>query len=161
MLFTLFTLDDCLRADPFNKFITHIRQSRVTIHLTVLLHLYNTVLHQIQFVVRKRQSLYDILVSLHNLCGSKPGRHPDSLGMILHLMADRMNTAVHRPLLAKIRHLGIDPFRGYFLDGGYQIFHTLIFHRTDGNHRNPQCLFHLCNINGAAVSTYLIHHIEG
>ncbi len=156
----LLTFDDCLGTDPFNKRIAHIRQSGVTIHLTVLFHLHNTVFHQIQFIIGKFQSLYDVLVTLYNLGCRKPGRHTDSLRMILHLMADRMNTAVHRALLTKVRHLGINSFGRNLLDSGNQIFNALIFHRTDGNHRDTQRLLHFGNVNRSAVSPHFIHHIK-
>ena len=157
----LFTADHCTGAYSFYEIIAHGRQRGVPVHSAVLLHLHNAVLHQIQLVFRQSKPVHDFRVTFHNLGRRKPGRHTNPLRMILHLMADRMDTAVHRPLLAKIRHLGIKASGSRLPDGRNQILDSLVLGSADGHHRNAQRFLHGLCINGTAVSPHLVHHIKG
>ncbi len=160
MLPALPALDHRLPADPLDKIIAHGGKRGIPVHPAVLLHLHNAVLHQIQFVFGQRQSVYDLRVPFHDLRRRETGRHTDPLRMVLHLMADRMDTAVHRAFLAEIRHFRVNAPRRHLPDRPDQILDAFVFRRADCHHRHTKRLLHLSDIYGTTVAPHLVHHIE-
>ena len=160
MLFALLALLDRLTAHLLDKCIAHIRERRVPVKPAVLLHLGNTVFHHIKLIIGQFQASDNVRIVLHDLRRGEPRRHPDIYRMILHLMRDCMNTAVHRTLFAEIHD-----FRQYLLlrDGNdrlNKILDSLILCRADRDDRDSKFLRHLFVVDCSSVAAYLVHHIE-
>ena len=121
-------------------------------------------LQHLLLILIKPQLIQDQLISLDNLAGRKAHRQARPIGVILDQMNDSVDAAVQRTRV--ILHVTEVLFQRPLLimsdmnRVAHQLIDALILCRGDRNHRNPQHLFHPVDIDRAAVSAQLIHHIE-
>ena len=95
-MFTAFTaLNHRLGNRLFDKRISHIGKSRITVKTGIMLHFHNAVLNKLSFVFIKLKLVGKIFVSLYELCGTKSRRDRDVSRMILYHVGYRVNAAVY------------------------------------------------------------------
>ena len=160
MLLALLRLNHRCGTDLLDEIIPHVCQSGISIHAMLLLHLDDAVLNQLQFILVKAQLFGNRGISLNQLCCGKADRNTCLFRMILNLMANRMDTTMHRARGAKIINLRILPVPCNMERRLQQLLNSFIFNRTDGNNGNPQLLTHAADIHCAAIIAHFIHHIQ-
>lgn len=76
-MFTAFTaLNHRLGNRLFDKRISHIGKSRITVKTGIMLHFHNAVLNKLSFVFIKLKLVGKIFVALYELCGTKISEGP-------------------------------------------------------------------------------------
>ena len=147
-------------AYPLNEVVAHVGQSGVAVHATFGLHLCDTVLQKLQFVLVQLQPIPDIRVVLNEFGGGEADREPGGFRVVLDLMDHRMDAAVDRTGSAEIVYRRIDSVFSGVDCGADQLIHTLVFHGRDGDHRDAQRLGHAFDVDGAAVGGDFVHHVQ-
>ena len=147
--------------DPFNEGIPHIGKRGVAIQSALVLHLDDTVLKKLPFVVIQLQTVGDFRIPLYELAGTEARRQSRSLGMVVDEMYDGVDAAVDSGIGGtEVPHLRLLPVlrgRNGFVD---QLRHTVSTGRADGNDRDAKHIAHFRDVDRAAVRVDLIHHIE-
>ena len=161
MLLALVTLHHADVHHVLNEAIAHVRQSGIAVESAFLLHLHDAVLQQLLFVLIQLQLPQHALVALDELGGGKTSRNARFVGVILDHMHHGMDAAVHRRITgAEVIYLG----QGLAAGGVHRLIqqfrYALALHGADGHHRNTQASAQLLHVDGAAVGTHLVHHIQ-
>ena len=160
MLLALLRLNHRCGTDLLDEIIPHVCQSSISIHAMLLLHLDDAVFNQLQFILVKAQLFGNRGISFDQLCCGKADRNARLFRMVLNLMADRMDTAMHRAGRAKIINLRILPVPCNMKCRLQQLLNPFIFNRTDWHNGNPQLLTHAADIHCTAIIAHFIHHIQ-
>ena len=140
MFFTFVTFYNRLFAYFFDKIITHICKSRVSIQSPLCFHLNDTVLHQLQLILVQLQPAGDVLIAFDQLCRRKTCRDACIVRMILDQMRHCMNAAVHRSRTTEIIYLRCLLFACRLNDRMCQLGNTLIFRCGDRDDRDAEQL---------------------
>ena len=160
VLAALLRLDDRVFHQLFNEAVAHIGKRRVAVESPLLLHLQNRMLDQFFFVLVEPEHLFHRRIALDEPRCGKARADARCLRMVLNLMAHRVDAPVDRTRLAEIIHLRQNlPFRrAHRLV--HQLRHAVCRRRADRDNRNAERLRHLLDVDAAAVSGQLVHHVE-
>ena len=121
-------------------------------------------LQRLALVHVQSQLVHDPFISLDQFTGGKPQRKTCLFGVILDQVRDRMQAAVYSSAMIRgITEVLTSRFLLVFRDMdrmAHQLVHTLILGGRDRNYGNAQHILHPVDIDGPAVSSDLVHHIQ-
>ncbi len=150
-------------ADVLDKVKAHICDSGASIHSPLMLHLNDSMLDQLLFVLIEFKLLHYQPVSLNRFCSGKLQRQPRLLCMILYNglygVDSPVNSAAVVVLAAKILLFRLFLIFRYMQRVFYQLVYALVFSRGDRYNRNAKHSLHAVDIDRAVVSRDLVHHI--
>jgi len=159
MFFAFIRFNNRVFAKVLDKSVSHIGKRSLTVCMNFALHLGNGMPNHIFFIIRKLQGVHHRIVALNQLNSRKARRNMNSLRMIFYQMRNCMNCAVN------CSGTKIDSSRALLFLRNFprcidNFFNSFILTRYNWNHRNTQFFAQRLNMNGPAVCTYFIHHIE-
>ena len=160
MFLTFLRLDNCFATYRFNKVITHIRQSCVSVHIMFFFHLDDTVFQQFQFVLVQFQFFCDGRIFFDQFCCRKTDGDTCFFRMVFNLVAHRVDTSVNRTGRTEVIYFGIFFLLCHTNCDLHQFIDTLIFHRTDGNNGDTQFFGHFLHVDSTAIVTHFVHHVQ-
>ena len=151
-------------ADLLDKGKPHIRNGRRPIHPALLLHLADDVLQHLLLILIQSQTVLNLCITLRQLARRETNRNFCLPGMILNQMHDPVQTSVDCPAPLTFP-AEVDPARAFLVfchmkGMVHQLVGSFILDRRHRHHRDSQHGLHLVDLDGAAVSPNLVHHIQ-
>ena len=152
-------LPDRIFAGVRDECIAHVRQRRLAIRAEVMLHLGDDLLDDALFTVAEVELGQRNGVALHHLGGGVARGQAGLLQLFLDDVRDGVHRAVYLALaqiqspraLLLVRHL----------DGAlHELVAALVFCRRDGHDGQAEVLAQLLHIDGVAIGTHLVHHVQ-
>ena len=149
------------RHNAFDEGVAHIGKRRVAIKPRFVLHLHDAMLKQLTLVLIERQTAGEVVAAFDQLCRAEAGRHTDAVGMVGDQMRDGVDAAVNGGIIrAEVRHLGQRSAAGHGDRLIHQFAHALALCGRNRHNRDAERGAHLPHVDGAAVGTHLIHHVQ-
>ena len=147
--------------NAFNEGVAHIGKRCVAVKSRFALHLHDAMLKQLALVPIERQTVGEVIAAFDQLCCAEACRHTDAVGMVGDQVRDGVDAAVDGGIIrAEVRHLGqsFAPSHGDRLI--HQLAHALALCGGDRYDRDAERGAHLLHVDGTAVGTDLIHHVQ-
>ena len=118
-------------------------------------------LKQLALVLIKCQTVGKVIAAFDQLCCAEASRHTDAVGVIGNQMRNGVDAAVNGGIIrAEICHLwqSFAPSHGDRLI--HQLAHALTLCGRDRYDRDAERGAHLLHVDGTAVGTHFIHHVQ-
>ena len=152
-------------ADLVDERKTHIRHGRAAVETPLVFHLQLDMFQHLGFICVQVQLLKNAAVALNEFTCGKTDRDTGASRVIFDQVTYGVNTAVDCAAVV-LRTAEVLTERLFLIPGDVdrmadQFVHALVFGGGDRNHGHAQHGFHLIDLEGAAVSGDLVHHVQG
>ena len=159
-LLTLVRLDDTGFDQRFDEGVAHIGDGRVAVKPALELHLDDRVLDELLFILVQMQLLHHGLVPVDDPGRGEADGEARALRVVLDLVADGVDAAVHRAGRAEIDDGRQLPGLGRADRRLDQRLNAVAGGGADRDDRHAQLLREAVRVDAAAVAGQLVHHVE-